>query len=1537
MKISNLKELLKHYPNFLDKSPTSNHYRVNSVLNNQYNRLKTNIENLRLSRDINRPIFIWKEQNVENEYTIHFKVNMSLIRSVKIYIIDPLTQNYNIINSEDFSYESETNYYTYDFVDTCDTIIPVFHFLICVYTWDEFFIAKGFPENDKNSHVKIFKSSTRGNSYTVKINVNLPNIKEIRVFQLTKKYGWNLKSEKSFKDDASRDNANIEIYSDLLEDNKGKYLTDLNGDFILDDNYTFNYLIVCTTYDDYLIQEYFGDNSSDSNFDFFNHDEVLDFIGKRLNIPRRTYIRVNPTLYSNTNPSFCNRFDEDDYTFYNRIKEYIETYPSRNLSELEVWKYYGIESNLVNRKWLLAEQDVDYMWEDGCVSDDENIKLRTIIEFESNNKCVIGVDKKIIVHVTYLGLDDEGNLVSGDVLSGTVSFTIDGLVYYANVHEGKAYIYFKPTIFKIITVSAEFNANEDYDSSDLIYQDLIISKRQAIISAKSISGMHGDTVYLRANVKFNEDVINEGIISFSIDGEVIGKFNIINNSIDLPYTIPYNMPSGSISVKVSFNGNPNYFDINTYLTLYVRLDRIKTFLSSISYQNSGISLRLYDELSTPLDNLSIYVYKNTEELLSKIKSSRDGFSLLNNISWKSDDVITAEFKGDLEYYPCNVQIFPLKCKINPKTHIDYFYLASKNLRFQLRDSEYKPVVNKQVYVRKNGHGWNKNDLFTSKNYTDYTLDNYSETDVISIDFDGDDEYDSCTSILKTVISTGDLLKSRLWLKNYTGNIDEKVKLKAVLTDNNDNPINNQYIIFKINDVVIGNSLTDTAGTAELDYILTENGTFNLEVVFEGSSIYTSSSAMGSLVCGFNNTFIKYLFLKPYLISVRLYTEDNISLNNKLVLLLKNNILVDSLITNSNGFGSFINTGLYVASDDLELIFEGEGQFNKSSVRVDTSNNQPVVLKSKDTVLILSVDASTITTSGSAIVTAQLLDYERNNLFDKIIIFDNGTSKTSIKLVNGFATYTFSSSTIGNYTILASFLKDEYYNSSSSSITINVVSQTSNLTTSISFNASSDNLIIGNTYKLTSTIKSEDTINIGTVSFLKNDTIIGTSNIIDNIATMNFAPKITDIKSETQYLTAQYSGTSKYLTSTSNKIPIHITINTVINLTSNSTSINTTGTSILKAKLTDSLGNNLIGKSVSFYSENEIITTITTDNNGECSINFNKNISGTYNIKAVFNGGEGYNASISNSQSITVYNAKTNTNLTIDSLNIYRGQNCTVTLKSDNNTPLSGCKIYFKLGGTKIYNNNGNYYTTDSEGKTSLYIDLSADTWHNVSLEAFFIGNDNYNSSSVSGTLTINKMNTNINISSNTVKTGENLYLTLKNSNGAGLSDCNVYLSYNGSVFASATTNTNGIATIPINMTTRTVGTVIFGFDGNDYYNSCTGSVSTFNVISRSICFNSNITANSVFNQGNYYTCILTDCSTGNLLSGKSIELHMNRISNGNIIGSQTLYPTSSSSDGKVTYQINYSPGTYSYWIKFNTDGYYETKSSESSPITFTIK
>jgi hypothetical protein len=41
--------------------------------------------------------------------------------------------------------------------------------------------------------------------------------------------------------------------------------------------------------------------------------------------------------------------------------------------------------------------------------------------------------------------------------------------------------------------------------------------------------------------------------------------------------------------------------------------------------------------------------------------------------------------------------------------------------------------------------------------------------------------------------------------------------------------------------------------------------------------------------------------------------------------------------------------------------------------------------------------------------------------------------------------------------------------------------------------------------------------------------------------------------------------------------------------------------------------------------------------------------------------------------------------------------------------------------------------------------------------------------------------------------------------------------------------------------------------------------------------------------------------------------------------------------GLISYPLNYPPGTYSYWIKFTYDGYYLTKSTESAPITFTIK
>ena len=59
MRIPKINKLLHQYPSFLDRCKTSNHYRVNNVMNDSYNHLRMGLNKLDLSITLNRPILIW--------------------------------------------------------------------------------------------------------------------------------------------------------------------------------------------------------------------------------------------------------------------------------------------------------------------------------------------------------------------------------------------------------------------------------------------------------------------------------------------------------------------------------------------------------------------------------------------------------------------------------------------------------------------------------------------------------------------------------------------------------------------------------------------------------------------------------------------------------------------------------------------------------------------------------------------------------------------------------------------------------------------------------------------------------------------------------------------------------------------------------------------------------------------------------------------------------------------------------------------------------------------------------------------------------------------------------------------------------------------------------------------------------------------------------------------------------------------------------------------------------------------------------------
>lgn len=146
-----LKNLLKTFPYFFDKTPDSNFYKVQEVFNNQFQKANQSLFETYESFKLNKSVFVWKEQNESYVYTIHFVANFPNLKSVKIY------KNDELIYSDDFNYDDNVNTFAYDYeydtrldivnINEAD-IIPQDKFLLTAETYDEHTIKKGFPEND---------------------------------------------------------------------------------------------------------------------------------------------------------------------------------------------------------------------------------------------------------------------------------------------------------------------------------------------------------------------------------------------------------------------------------------------------------------------------------------------------------------------------------------------------------------------------------------------------------------------------------------------------------------------------------------------------------------------------------------------------------------------------------------------------------------------------------------------------------------------------------------------------------------------------------------------------------------------------------------------------------------------------------------------------------------------------------------------------------------------------------------------------------------------------------------------------------------------------------------------------------------------------------------------------------------------------------------------------------------------------------------------------------------------------------------------
>ncbi len=291
-------------------------------------------------------------------------------------------------------------------------IISNDRYVIEVITWNDYHFLKGFPDdyvnsnqnniidpneqtyNDINIDIENINDTDyltfRIHQYGLKLVEIFKNNKPIHVVDfIVEKLGYSTKTLSSdfahvynyndnelyypFKKDSdSLEEIKLDVNEyvwrlkltddDKIFDENGKWHYELKDKYDIEVTYYNSLHPYDSEYDKKLKKTYVYEDS------IFYHDMSLDMIGKLFNVPRHIFRQPQletetetEKFYSETYPPYCDTYSEDDYHYQKRLQYYINNYNKIYFPCLELWKYFNITSELVNRKVIVAEQNYSYM------------------------------------------------------------------------------------------------------------------------------------------------------------------------------------------------------------------------------------------------------------------------------------------------------------------------------------------------------------------------------------------------------------------------------------------------------------------------------------------------------------------------------------------------------------------------------------------------------------------------------------------------------------------------------------------------------------------------------------------------------------------------------------------------------------------------------------------------------------------------------------------------------------------------------------------------------------------------------------------------------------------------------------------------------------------------------------------------------------------------------------------------------------------------------------------------------------------------
>jgi hypothetical protein len=562
-------------------------------------------------------------------------------------------------------------------------------------------------------------------------------------------------------------------------------------------------------------------------------------------------------------------------------------------------------------------------------------------------------------------------------------------------------------------------------------------------------------------------------------------------------------------------------------------------------------------------------------------------------------------------------------------------------------------------------------------------------------FDGNKIFNSSSTTGSLII---DRLPTTITVQDLSSVHGDKVILKAVLKDKNDNQLADKTITFVINGQTIGAAVTDSNGSATLSYIIKQTiGNYNITANFEYDDIYAASTNGG--------------ILKVYPISTHLLVDDvtgkegghinltavlkdenNSLLSNKIVAFAINGQTIGTAVTDSTGSAKLS----YIIKQTIGN-YNITAYFEQDDIYAASTNRG--ILKVNPISTHLMVSNVTGKYGGHINFTAVLKDEDNNPLSDKTITFTiNGqTIGTAVTDGNGSATLSYIiKQTIGNYNITANFKQDAFDVASTNNGTLKV-------------NPTSTHLLVddvtgkhGDHINLTAVLKDEDNSPLSgkTIIFYLNGDKIG-SKTTDSTG----SAKLSYIIKQTignYNITAYFEQDDIYAAST-NIGTLKVNPTNTKFVVKNITVKNGDKTN-LKAVLKDELGNPVSGKTINFTINSKIIGKAITDVNGTANMYLITHSSGNFIVNTIFTGDTIYSGSNGTGKLNVTPWAKLNIKTTINVKHPQVGKTFTINFKLGNKGPDTAKEVVvsFKVPeGLKFVTGTSDYgkYKFDTRTKT----------------------------------------------------------------------------------------------------------------------------------------------------------------------------------------------------------------------------------------------